>query len=152
MRSLVRGRHRSRRSIRGAAAGELVMVLPILVLIVLACVDFGRFAYSYIALTNATRAGAAYGIMNTYCSTCQTNTYPSWVAGIKTAAQQEMNGQIGYDSSKLIVSDPVVTVESSGLRNVQLTVTYPFKTLMSWPGIPSSTINMQRSVTMRLIR
>jgi hypothetical protein len=74
------------------------------------------------------------------------------VSGITTAAQQEMNGQTGYSSNNLSVSSPVVTVESNGLRNVQLTATYPFKTIFSWPGIPKGTINMKSTVTMRLIR
>jgi Flp pilus assembly protein TadG len=125
-----------------------VIVVPSLMLILLACVDFGRYAYGYIALNNAVRAGASYGIMNNYSS----STFSSWSSGITTAAQQEMNGQMGYSSSNLSVSSPVVTVESNGLRNVQLTATYPFQTLVHWPGIPSGKINMKSSVTMRLIR
>jgi hypothetical protein len=66
-----------------------------------------------------------------------------------------MTGQTGYSSSSLTVAAPVVTVESSGLRRVQLTVSYPFQTLVpwSWPGmgIPSS-VTMQRTVVVRLIR
>ena len=46
----------SRRS--GAVAVELALILPLLVLIVLGAVDFGRFANTYIAVTNACRAGA----------------------------------------------------------------------------------------------
>jgi Flp pilus assembly protein TadG len=50
---------RSPRRRRGAAAAELAMILPLMLILVLGCVDFGRFAYSYIAVTNAARAGAA---------------------------------------------------------------------------------------------
>jgi Flp pilus assembly protein TadG len=125
-----------------------VVVLPVLVMIVLGCIDFGRFAYTYIALNNAVRAGASYGIMNNY----QPSTQGTWITGITTAAQQEMNGQIGYVTSNLTVQAPVVTVESSGLRNVQVTASYPFKTIVNWSGVPSSTINLTSSVTMRLIR
>jgi Flp pilus assembly protein TadG len=136
---------------RGAAAVELAMIAPVLVTVVLGCVDFGRFAYNYIALTNATRAGAAYAIMNNYSS----STYSTWVSGITTAAKQEMTGQTGYTSSNLTVAAPVVTVESTGLRRVQLTVSYPFQTLVNWSwsgvGIPSS-VTMQRTVVMRSIR
>src|SRR2546423_13511130 len=50
-----------RQSVRHAvAAVELAVLLPVLTTIVLGCVDFGRFAYNYIAVTNAARAGAAY--------------------------------------------------------------------------------------------
>src|SRR5262245_36883730 len=102
----------------------MAIILPLLVTIVLGCVDFGRFAYSYIALTNAARAGAAYAMMNNYSS----STYNTWVANITTAAKNEMTGQTGYNSNNLTVSTPTVTVESNGLRRVQLTVSYPFQT------------------------
>ena len=61
----------ARRHRRGAAAVEFAVILPLLVTIVLGCVDFGRFAYNYIALTNAARAGAAFGCMNVYTTATQ---------------------------------------------------------------------------------
>jgi Flp pilus assembly protein TadG len=42
---------------RGASATELAIILPLFITIVLSCVDFGRFAYTYIAVSNAARAG-----------------------------------------------------------------------------------------------
>jgi len=107
------GRHQHR---QGASAVELAIILPLLVTIALGCVDFGRFAYSYIALTNATRAGASHAMMNNYSST----TFGNWKTGITTAVQQEMNQQMGYVSADLQVISPAaqadVTVEASGLR------------------------------------
>jgi Flp pilus assembly protein TadG len=129
----------------------MAIILPLLVTIVLGCVDFGRFAYTHIALTNAARAGASYAMMNNYSS----STYGAWVSGITTAAKNEMTGQTGYNSNNLTVAAPTVTVESSGLRRVQLTVSYPFQTAVNWSwtgmGIPSS-MTLQRTVVMRLIR
>ena len=57
--TLVRLRRR-----RGGSAVELAIILPIFATLVLATVDFGRFAYNYIAVTNAARAGAAWVMMN----------------------------------------------------------------------------------------
>jgi hypothetical protein len=127
----------------------------LLVTIALGCVDFGRFAYSYIALTNATRAGASYAMMNNYSST----TFSTWTAGITTAVQQEMNQQMGYVSSNLSVVSPAaqsdVTVESTGLRRVRVTVSYSFQTIISWVFggyfVPNN-VNMSRTVVVRLIR
>jgi hypothetical protein len=120
-------------------------------LIALGCVDFGRFAYNHIALTNAARAAAANAMMNNYTS----STYNTWVSNVTTAAQQEMTGQDWYTSSNLTVSSPTVTVEASGMRRVQLTVSYPFNTAVNWGwlgmGIPSS-MTMQRTVVVRLVR
>src|SRR5262245_62419572 len=81
-----------RRSGRTAAtAVELAILLPVLVIIVLGCVDFGRFAYNYIAVTNSARAGAAYAMMNNYTASTQ-NT---WKAGITQAAKDELTDQVG---------------------------------------------------------
>jgi Flp pilus assembly protein TadG len=136
---------------RGAAAAEFAIILPLLTMIVLGCVDFGRFAYNYIAVNNAARAGAAYAMMNNYSA----STYNTWANNITAAAQAEMAGQANYNSSNLTVSAPVVTVESSGLRRVQLTVSYPFQTLVNWSwtgfSIPSS-MTMQQTIVVRLIR
>jgi hypothetical protein len=64
-------------------------------MIVLACVDLGRFAYNHIALTNAARAGAAYAMMNNYSS----STQGTWSSDVTAAAKAEMSGQAGYNSS-----------------------------------------------------
>jgi Flp pilus assembly protein TadG len=151
MRVVNRSGGRRRRLRRGAAAAELALILPVLVTLVLGCVDFGRYAYTYIAVTNAARAGAAYAMMNNYTS----STLSTWQTGVTTAAKQEMTGQTGYNSANLTVSTPVVTVESSGLRRVQVTVSYPFQTVVTWSwsglNIPHN-LTLQKTIVVRLIR
>ena len=51
---------------RGAAATELAIVLPVFLLMVLGCIDCGRFVNSSIAINSAVRAGAGVGIMSRY--------------------------------------------------------------------------------------
>jgi Flp pilus assembly protein TadG len=129
------------------SAVELALILPLLVTIVLGAVDFGRFAYNYIAVTNAARAGAAYAMMNNYSSSTQS----TWVTNITNTARQEMNGQVSYNSANLTVSSPSVsgtslsgvTVDATtGLRQATVTVSYPFNTVVNWNfgiyQIPSS--------------
>ena len=41
--------------------------------------------------------------------------------------------------------------DADGQRRVKVSVTYPFKTLVSWPFIPSQ-MNIQRATEMRVIR
>ena len=136
-------RHRAR---PGTTAVEFAIVVPIMLAIVLACVDLGRFAYNYIAVTNAARAGAAYGIMNSYSS----STLSTWTAAVKQAAKDEMAQQPGYDSSSLNVT-VTTTTESSGLHRVRVSATYPFQTVVNWPGIPSQ-LTLSGVVEMRSIR
>ena len=148
---VIRSGGHPRRKRRGAAAVELAILLPLMVLLTLGSVDFGRFAYNFIAVTNAARAGAAYAMMNNYTST----TYNTWVNSVTAAAQAEMTGQAGYIPSNMTVTAPVVTVESSGLRRVQLTVSYPFQTVVNWSwlglNLPSS-VTLQRTIVVRLVR
>src|SRR5271166_6342742 len=118
---------------RGAAAGELAMVLPVLVMIVLSCVDFGQFAYNYIALGNAVRAGAAYEMMLNPAS-----LPAGWQSQVEQAVSNEMSLQTGFQSGSLTVTAPPPTSETGTPTTYRFTVTatYPFQTVISYVGIP----------------
>ena len=136
----------------GAAAVEFALILPLLVTLVLACIDFGQFAYNYIAVTNAARAGASYGIMNNYTN----STKAAWTAGVQAAAWEEIQQQFtSANVSNWNVPTPNVIVEASGLRRVQVTASYTFKPYIPWTwtalSIPSN-VTVSRQVEMRLIR
>jgi hypothetical protein len=55
---------RIRTSKKGQSMVEFALILPILLLIVLMIVDFGRVIYYYTTLYNAAREGARYGVVN----------------------------------------------------------------------------------------
>jgi Flp pilus assembly protein TadG len=59
-RALARGARRLARGERGTQLVELAIVLPVLVLMLGAAAEFGRFFYTYQTLAKATRAGARY--------------------------------------------------------------------------------------------
>src|SRR5258708_4902859 len=97
-----------------AAAVELAIFLPVLAVLVLGCIDFGRFAYSYIALTNAARSGSFYGVMNPY----RTSTELAWLgtpstSGILYYARQEMTNQTGYTNTDLTIDQTPLTKSTS---------------------------------------
>src|SRR5262245_46343760 len=110
-----------RRTRRGAAAAELAFILPVLLLIVLGAIDFGRFAYSYIALTNAARAGAGLGCVNPYTP----GTYSNWQTQLKQAVAEEMSQLPGFDSAQLSTTVTGVP-ETGGMWRVEVQATYPF--------------------------
>ena len=136
-----------RRDRRGAALIEFAIVLPLLVTIVLACVDFGRFAYTEINVTNAARVGAEFGSLHPYT----TNTLPLWRADIRQLVENELKNIRNYNTNLLTLPNPVVTTDSDGQRRVKVSVTYPFSTLVSWPFVPSN-VTIQRTTEMRIIR
>jgi Flp pilus assembly protein TadG len=141
---IIRQSSRSQRS-RGVAAVELGLILPVLMLIVLGAIDFGRFAYSYIAVTNAARAGAGFGIMHPYT----TATESAWQADVRQAVLDELATVV--DPNDVTVTTPPRVVEKDGLQRITVTVSFPFQTLIAWPGIPNQ-LTLTRSIVMRVIR
>ena len=57
-------RHHHRHRSRGQSLVELALILPVILLIVMFAVDFGRAFYSWVTITNATRVGANYAAAN----------------------------------------------------------------------------------------
>ncbi|MCL6560135.1 MAG: pilus assembly protein [Firmicutes bacterium] len=90
---------------RGQALVELALVLPILILLVMGAIEFGRVFNSYLLITNASREGARAGITGEYDTEIRTR--------VKTVA----------DSLSLTDSDITITPEQSfRTRGVPLTV------------------------------
>ena len=63
LRSVIRRRDRS----RGQSVVEFALVLPILLLLLAATIDFGRLFYLYVAVNNAAKEGALYGARAPLC-------------------------------------------------------------------------------------
>ncbi|MBI4787295.1 MAG: pilus assembly protein [Chloroflexi bacterium] len=62
----------------GQGLTEFALMLPVLLLILLGALDLGRVYNAYVAITNASREGARYGM-----------THPTQTDAIKTQTQQE---------------------------------------------------------------
>lgn len=62
---------------------ELALVLPILVLVIFGVLDLGRLYFAQVAVTNASREGARYGMAS-----------PTDLPGIKSAAVNEAGGVV----------------------------------------------------------
>ena len=141
----IRRIRRSRR--RGTAAIEFALILPLLITIVLACVDFGRFSHAYIAVTNGAREGAGFGSFHPVT----TVTRPNWEAKLRAAVEDEMESAVGAENLSDITVTPDVKPDGPGRKRVEVTVSYTFETLVGWPFIPDSML-LERKVEMRVIR
>lgn len=64
---------------RGAAAVELALILPILVLLVFGIVEFGRAYHTQVTLTHAAREGARHMAIHNDPSCKETPTGAGWV-------------------------------------------------------------------------
>jgi Flp pilus assembly protein TadG len=124
---------------------EFALILPLLVTLVLGCVDFGRFAYTYIAVTNAARVGAGVGSVNPVTS----STWSIWAERVRQAVVGEMGA--AFDPSKISIPSLTVTSQSDGQKRVRVQVSYPFVTFVTWPFLPNN-LTLTRAVEMPMIR
>jgi Flp pilus assembly protein TadG len=129
---------------RGAAVAEMAILLPVLAFLFIVAVDFARLFYFSLTLKNCARNGAYYA-----------SDYPGiYGYGSPSAAaladgsnlSPTPNVTVGYDSS------PTGTfTQTSPVRPgyVQVTVTWTFNTVTSYPGIPD-TWNLSQSEIMEM--
>jgi Flp pilus assembly protein TadG len=125
---LARGRPRQ----DGQATVELVLSLGVLLLLLLAALDFGQAFFGYIALVNAAREGARSGI---------TSSNP---AMIEPAVRQEIQGN-NLDPARLTVQ---YRWGGSG-QPLVVTVSYHFD-LITTSILPFTQLNLGTSATMAI--
>jgi Flp pilus assembly protein TadG len=140
------GKLRPRLTARGAAAVEMALVLPLVLLLTFAAVDFGRVVHAFLVVSNAARCGAEYGSMHEFTA----YTRPSWESQIRSAMEDEMHGLKGFSATNL-QSTYTTTTDSDGLFQLQIKASYPFATIVNWPGVPANVL-LSHQVEMRQIR
>ena len=142
------------RSERGGAMVELAVVLPVLILIAVGVMDYGRVYFTSIAVANAARAGAEWGAQGGG-GAFSTNT-----AGIQAFAQNDGSevGTITIASSRVCRCGATVVTCSTGsdcgggygpaAEFVEVTATKTVPLLLKYPGIPTS-ITVSRTAVFR---
>lgn len=118
---------------RAASAVELALLLPVLSLLFVFAVDFARLYYHFSIVTNCARNGALYQ--------CDPATQSESPYADYTAAALA-------DASNLSPQPTVTSPSCSDPSYVKVTVTYPFTTIISYPGL-SNPINLTREVLMK---
>lgn len=128
--AIVRGRqaHPS-----GAAALELAIVLPLLLMLALVAADGGRLAHQWIAVINSSRVGADYASTHSFTVATRAN----WEAGIRAAVRQELEQLSKFDAARLTVTITPMT-DADGRQRVAVRAAYSFNTIVRWPMLPST--------------
>jgi Flp pilus assembly protein TadG len=129
---------------RAAAATELALTLPLLLLLAFGCVELGRAVSIYTMVSCAARAGAEYGATHGYSN----YTYSSWQSQVTQQVQNAVQGNPSFNSSLLSVSVNA-TPETGGFNLATVTANYQFSTITQWPGLPhqftiTHTVGMRR--------
>ena len=122
---------------RGTAILEMALLLPVLLLVVLGTIDFGRAVYVHNALANAARDGARFASVDPTNTTC-----------IKTLAER--------NSSLANLGNSDVTVTRGGSLDLGQPVTVavqstyqPLSSLLAG-AIGVNTITLRASATMEI--
>jgi len=122
------------------------VALPLLIVLCLTSVDFGRFAYAQIALGNAARVGAEVGATRDYSP----SNAAAFSAEIEDAVREEFAAVGGLDPARLDV-DVDAAPDAYDLYRVTVSATYSFVTICTWPEIPRP-LDMHASVVFRRFR
>ena len=96
------GRPQDRRS-RGQAMVEFALVLPIMLVMLLLAVDFGRLFYPYISVHNAAREGAFYAAIN---AGDEGHDADAFAAAVAAAAAAQANSQTQGNEGPMVVTTP----------------------------------------------
>jgi len=138
----------------GGAMVELAVVLPVLVLIAIGVMDYGRVYFTSIAVVNAARAGAEWGAQGGL------GAYSTDAVGIRTFAQNDGAevGTITITSNRVCrCSSTVVTCATASdcgggygpaMEFVEVTATKAVPLLLRYPGLPAS-ITISRTAVFR---
>ena len=124
---------------RGAAAVELALLLPVLLFLFVAIIDFGRVFYYSQTVENAARAGALY---------------LSDDDAVATSPYANVHDAALADASNLSPQPAVASsngTDASGNPYVRVTVSWSFHLLINYPGI-GGTVNLARTLQMRKVQ
>lgn len=134
----------------GAASLEFALLLPLLLTLILGAIDFGRFAHSLIAVTNASRAGAGFASNHPTTNASLAN----WKAKVREIVLAELSQTLpgtGLVENDVTTTIPAPTISGTGAslrKSVSVTVSAPFRSVLSWPLLPQN-VTLTRTTVFR---
>ncbi len=146
-------RHLLRRGERGQSAVELGLAFPVLLLILMGILDFGRAYFAYVSITNAAREGAQYGTWFPTDANGNTNT----TAIASYVAQELQNTGISGQTVNVVCLDYYTNsqIDCSSAHigdRIGVTVTYNFSLLTTGILPFGNSIPMSNFATMAIIK
>jgi len=123
-----RYREKSGRSRRGIAAVELALLVPPLLLALMGGIAYARVFYDSVTVASCARNGALYAADPTFAAS----------TGYATLTQAATADAPNLSPTPTVTS--ATGTDASGNKYVDVTVSYQFYTVASYPGIPSSVL------------
>ena len=128
------------RSRRGQSLVELALIAPVLIILALGVIDYGRVYFAFVSVTNGARNGAHFA--------SNSPSAAADITSIRDAAMGDMNELLNTSPSNPNVTSATGTDSQGGLY-ADVTVTYTFSTIFPWPGLPSA-FEVERTVRARV--
>lgn len=125
---------------QGIAAAELAVLLPLLAFLFIVGLDFARIFYAATTLSNCARNGALY----------EADPYvqaESQYASLSDAALADAQNLVAKDPNNPPTVSTANSTDSSGRSMVEVTVSYQFRLIVDYPGIPAR-VDLSRTVKM----
>ena len=116
---------------------EMAIVTPILTFVFVAGVDYARLFYASQIVTNCAYNGAVYGSRATVDPSSQYGSLQA--AALADAANLSPTPTV----------DSTTGVDTNGNSYFEASVSYPFQTVIPWPGIAEPTL-LKRTVRMQM--
>lgn len=137
---------------RGVALTEFGIVFPLLLLIFVFMIDFGRAYIVAKAIDNAVAQGAYRA--STLSTMGLTNA--QWAAAVEQTVRQSLESHSWYEAQRLTVSVPIPSlsngmVNSEGIRTISVEATYHANHLLTLPGFNPGYL-IDRTVRMDQLR
>lgn len=142
----------------GLALVESAITLPLLLLLLIVIMDFGRIMYSGIISSNSARAGAGYGAQTTLVAVDHNGMNNAALADATDLPVDASNPEHVEATSRHFCLCPGGSTEVNCTANtcgaapevyVEVTTDRVFGTLVEYPGIPNST-QLQQIATIRV--
>jgi uncharacterized membrane protein len=130
-----------RKDSRGVAAIELAIVAPVLVLLLLCCVDLGIGIFRKMQVQNAAQAGAQYAAINGFDAKGISNAVVSATAASAVAASPEPSRFCGCPTvSRINVATCNSSCSGGGMAGnyVKVSAQSIYNTLLIYPILPRS--------------
>jgi Flp pilus assembly protein TadG len=139
-----------RRSEYGGAMVELAVVLPVLILLAIGVMDYGRVFFTSIAVANAARAGAEFGAAVTGNQNDQTEIQNFAKLDGAEASPITVTSSTVCKCGGTVVTCSGSTCAGYGVPRVyiQVTASKNVALLLKYPGL-STTVTISRTATFR---
>lgn len=130
---------------RGTASVELATLLPLLVFLSMAAIDFGRVVYQLVALQNCARNGALYEFYKTAGFTLPSN----WTS-LNTAATADVGDALNANNLTVSATTPSPPLSTNNYVTVTVSTDFSpiaYPAIHGLPSIPGS-VTLSQSVSM----